>query len=231
MGGVIQSCGAAAPATAHLVLRSLASAFRRRRSGPRRAPSSRGRRASARRIAATRAGLRAEREASWRPGLRLENIHGAVEPGRFVRARLLPRRTVRHKLPLQGKKERMICSSDCERSSGRLQVQDLFVGQLAVIHGTRIEPRSAAIRICAVISTGVGRGTSWRGCPSRLRASRGYFPSRGRCVRPCATAAVRCQGRLRPVVQYALCGHGHQLLRAFANQAHYLSACLVIESA
>jgi hypothetical protein len=40
-----------------------------------------------------------------------------------------------------------------------------------------------------------------------------------------------CQGRLRPVVQDALCGHWHELLCAFADQADHLRACVVIQSA
>src|SRR5260370_13196411 len=65
----------------------------------------------------------------WRAGLQLENIHRAVEPGRFVRTALPRRRMVRHKLPLL-RKERMIYYCDCERHSNRLQRSEEHTSEL-----------------------------------------------------------------------------------------------------
>jgi len=40
-----------------------------------------------------------------------------------------------------------------------------------------------------------------------------------------------CERSLRPVAQDALCGYGHELLRAFADQAHHLRSRFIVQSA
>jgi len=61
-----------------------------------------------------------------RSGLRLENIHRAVEPGLFVRPALLPGRVSAINCLYWGR-ERMICYGDCGRRRDRLHLEDLFV--------------------------------------------------------------------------------------------------------
>jgi hypothetical protein len=40
-----------------------------------------------------------------------------------------------------------------------------------------------------------------------------------------------CERSLRPIVQDALCGYGHELLGAFADQAHHLCTRFIVQSA